>query len=570
MIFKKSEIEVLCGYPRPDFRRESALLNQDWFRFSFGRVGDAEAFMERFFAGETFSDRERPLETEMPFVLPAAEAAPFTVFVKRFSVKTIAEKTGCTVLRICSGTWYGNARFSVNGRRIADSVSEHETVCAEISLEALHASVLSVAVCIEPRDGCAFVGFGQPFWMEFCGSVFLNRFVHRYENGVSQFRLSFSAEPADFSLKIPEFGWEGNRDSARREETAEFVLFCDYRECGINPPEWTPSQPHLLEIEIDTTDSHGVLADRVRSYIGLRSVSVSQSFVLLNGKPFALRGVIHAGLYDDGLPYPSSRGGYFKDAMAVKNLGFNTVRYDSRIENPAAYFCADAVGLTVWQDFPDLRGVTENDVEESKRKIDDCIEILSNYPSVIVYAVFNENRGLPKPFFRRKLIRRLDFFYSFLKMKDPSRLIVDNSGFYHRLTDILDLHCLSDSIASLRKYLESVDRREFSEAGLFDFRRRFSQRLKPQSEWTTVPDGEIPVPVILSETGGIRIDAQPDEQTVRFLKEMFALIAGFPSVKGFCFRQFADTPNARSGILREDRLIKGSTDFWKSMIAPSG
>ena len=284
MIFKKSEIEVLCGYPRPDFRRESALLNQDWFRFSFGRVGDAEAFMERFFAGETFSDRERPLETEMPFVLPAAEAAPFTVFVKRFSVKTIAEKTGCTVLRICSGTWYGNARFSVNGRRIADSVSEHETVCAEISLEALHASVLSVAVCIEPRDGCAFVGFGQPFWMEFCGSVFLNRFVHRYENGVSQFRLSFSAEPADFSLKIPEFGWEGNRDSARREETAEFVLFCDYRECGINPPEWTPSQPHLLEIEIDTTDSHGMLADRVRSYIGLRSVSVSQAFVLLNGE----------------------------------------------------------------------------------------------------------------------------------------------------------------------------------------------------------------------------------------------------------------------------------------------
>ena len=88
MIFKKSEIEVLCGYPRPDFRRESALLNQDWFRFSFGRVGDAETFMERFFAGETFSDRERPLETEMPFVLPAAEAAPFTVFVKRFSVKT--------------------------------------------------------------------------------------------------------------------------------------------------------------------------------------------------------------------------------------------------------------------------------------------------------------------------------------------------------------------------------------------------------------------------------------------------------------------------------------------------
>ena len=567
MIFRKSEIEALCEYPRPEFRRETALLNKGWFRFSFSRYSEMNGFLDRFFAGESFSDGGLPVETEMPFVMPRAEAAPVTVFVKRFSIKPILEKGGCAVLRVCSGNWYGDARFFVNGSHVADTAEPYEPVAIELNIGALHAGVLSLAVCVEPRTDIPFVGSGQPFWMEFCGEVFLNSFLHRYENGVSQFRLLFSAPPSDFRLKIPEIGWEADLSGADREESAEFVLFCDYRNNGINPPEWTPSQPHLLEVNIETKGLHGEVSDTVRSYIGLRSAASSRSSVLLNGRPFYIRGVIHSGLYEGGLPYPPLRSGYFRDAMAVQNLGFNTIRYDSRIENPAVYFCADAVGLTVWQDFPGLRAVGENEVTESVTILNEILDFLQNFPSVIFYALFNENRGLPKPFFRRRLVRRLNFFYSYLKTKDPSRLIIDNSGFYHHLTDILDLHCLTGDITALRKYLEAVGRQEFAEFGSVDFGKRFFDRFRPRPEWAVLPDGEIPTSVVLSETGGVAIDIHPDEQTVRFLTEMFELFSSFPFVKGFCFRQLADTPSSSSGILKEDRLIKGSTEMWKALIS---
>lgn len=566
MIFRKSEIEALCDYPRPEFRRETALLNRGWFRFSFSRYSDMNGFLDRFFAGESFGDCGLPQETSMPFVVPYEEAAPVTVFVKRFSVKPILEKGGCTVLRLCSGNWYGDARFFVNGSHIADTSEPYEPVSLEINIGALHSAALSLAVCVEPRSDVPFVGSGQPFWMEFCGDVFLNRFVHRYENGVSQFRLSFSAEPSDFLLKIPEIGWEADASVARKEETAEYVLFCDYRNCGINPPEWTTQQPHLLELEIETWNIHGEVSDSVRSYIGLRTVSASQSFVLLNGRPFYVRSVIHSGLYEEGLPFPPSRSGYFRDAMAIKNLGFNTVRYDSRIENPVAYFCADAVGLTVWQDLPGLKAVNDNDVTESVLVVNDIIDLLVNFPSVAVYVLFNENKGLPSPFFRQRLIRRLNFFYSYLKTKDSSRLVIDNSGFYHHLTDILDLHCVTGDTVSLRKYLESVNRREFAAYRPVDSGKRFFNRLRRKAEWVVLPDGEVPAPVVLSETGGLVIDIHPDEQTFCFLTELFDLIYSFSSIKGFCFRQFADTPTSSSGILKEDRLIKGSTEMWKSLI----
>lgn len=566
MIFRKTEIEALCEYPRPGFRRESALLNSGWFRFSFSRYSDMNDFLDRFFAGESFADGGLPAETQMPFVLKREEAAPVTVFVKRISLKSIREKSGCSVLRLCSGNWYGDARFFVNGSHVTETAAAYEPVEIELNIEALHSSVLSLAVCVEPQLDVPFVGCAQSFWMEFCGDVFLNSFQHRYENGVSQFRLSFSAPPSDFRLTIPELGWEADSTAAEREEASEFVVFCDYRNSGINPPEWTAAQPHLLEIEIETKGLHADVSDTVRSYVGLRSVASSRSFILVNGRPFTVRGVIHAGLYEEGMPYPPNRSGYFTDAMAIKNLGFNTIRYDSRIENPAAYFCADAVGLTVWQDFPGLRAVSENDVTESVLILNEMIELLQNSPSVIFFALFNENKGLPKPFFRRNLIHRLNFFYSYLKTKDPSRLVIDNSGFYHHLTDIWDLHCVSADMAEVKADLEAIDRREAAQEGV-EGGRRFFPRLRWRSQWPLLPDEETAAPVVLSETGGIVIDIHPDEQTVRFLTEMFEIFSSFSFVRGFCFRQFADTPQSSSGILKEDRLIKGSTELWKSLVS---
>lgn len=566
MIFKRSEIEKLCHSPRPHFRRESALLNQEWVSFSFQRFAEVNHFLDRFFSGESFSEEDNPHEISLPYVTEREEGANFTVLVKRFSIKAIAQRPDVSVLRLCTGNLYGDARFFINGNHVEDSSSPHEAVTIELNREALHSSVLSIAICIESQSDLPWIGIGRPFWMEFCGNVFLNCLDHRYENGVSQLRLSFSSEPSGFRLRFLDFNWELTEAEAQREEATEFVFFLDYRKRSINPPEWTPSEPHLLNLEIDVYDSQGRSSDRVCSYIGLRTVSVSQSFLLLNGRPFYLKGVIHSGLYEEDLPYPSTLEGYLRDMNAIKNLGFNTVRLDSRIESPIAYFCADALGLAIWQDFPQLRALTDYDVEESKMIIGDYLEILKPHPGVLICALFNENKGLPRPLFKKKLILRLSEFYSILKTKSSAHLIVDNSGFYHHTTDILDLHCLTNNLTELHHYLDSINQGEYSQVTLFDFRRRLIDKLSPQSEWVELPKDGVTMPVILSEMGGIFIDSHPKEETIRFLKELFDLVYSFSFVKGFCFRQFSDTKKSSSGILSEERLAKGAVDFWKGLI----
>ena len=62
---------------------------------------------------------------------------------------------------------------------------------------------------------------------------------------------------------------------------------------------WEPGNPYLYQLKYELRDAGGALLDEVRSYAGLRKVSVVGDQFLLNNKPIFQRLVLDQGFYLD-------------------------------------------------------------------------------------------------------------------------------------------------------------------------------------------------------------------------------------------------------------------------------
>lgn len=107
---------------------------------------------------------------------------------------------------------------------------------------------------------------------------------------------------------------------------------------------WTPENPYLYKIFIDTDNDH------VESYFALRTVEVKNQDILLNGKPIFIHGVLDQGYFHDGLYLPHQMDEYEKDILRMKELGFNCLRKHIKVEPEAFYFACDQLGMLVIQD----------------------------------------------------------------------------------------------------------------------------------------------------------------------------------------------------------------------------
>ena len=64
---------------------------------------------------------------------------------------------------------------------------------------------------------------------------------------------------------------------------------------------WSPEDPFLYDIEYILRAPDGTACDYVRSYAGLREISLRNGCILLNGKARYLRFVLDQGYYPDGI-----------------------------------------------------------------------------------------------------------------------------------------------------------------------------------------------------------------------------------------------------------------------------
>ncbi len=218
------------------------------------------------------------------------------------------------------------------------------------------------------------------------------------------------------------------------------------------PHLWCPDDPYLYDFIVETTE------DRVESYFAIRSLEIQKignyPRLCLNGKPYFFHGLLDQGYWPDGIFTPAKPECYADDILAMKKLGFNTLRKHIKVEPEEFYYQCDKLGMIVWQDMvnnsdydffrdtvlPTIGIQKLNDrnahPDPASRKqflveMESTVNQLKNHPSICYWTIFNEAWGQFDS----------DRVYEQFCKLDNSRFIDTTSGWFRRkMTDVDSRH----------------------------------------------------------------------------------------------------------------------------------
>ena len=214
-----------------------------------------------------------------------------------------------------------------------------------------------------------------------------------------------------------------------------------------NPRLWDVDNPNLYELVLETSE-------KLYSYFGFREVSIIDKKICINGEPVMLKAVLDQGYYPDGIYTVASYECYKKDIMAMKELGYNTLRKHIKIEAPYFYYLCDKMGMYLMQDcinnsdisfirdtlLPTLRFQSRSDKNLHKDEVSRAnflktmekeVKYLYNHPSIVYYTIFNEGWGQFEA----------DKAYDAFKRIDSTRIVDATSGwFWQTKSDVDSYH----------------------------------------------------------------------------------------------------------------------------------
>lgn len=205
------------------------------------------------------------------------------------------------------------------------------------------------------------------------------------------------------------------------------------------PRLWSPADPHLYRVEVRT--GSGADADRVVVTTGLRRIDTRGEQLFLNGERIAIRGVLDQGYWPEtGLTAPDDDA-LLDDLRLARRLGFTLVRKHLKFEEPRWLHHADRMGMLVWAEPACPSRFSPAAAAAFESQIVPMVERDGNHPSIIIWGLYNEEWGLdwdiPGSPERAEAASNA---YELLAALDHSRPIVENSGWAHVRTDLVDWH----------------------------------------------------------------------------------------------------------------------------------
>lgn len=223
-----------------------------------------------------------------------------------------------------------------------------------------------------------------------------------------------------------------------------------------NPQLWSPEKPFLYDLKVELIRD-GKVIDHVKSYFAMRKSSMAKDKdgtlrMMLNNEFVFQYGPLDQGWWPDGLYTAPTDEALKFDIIKTKEMGFNMIRKHIKVEPARWYYECDKQGVLVWQDMPsgdlgnkwemrlgDFGGTDKDRTPESeasfRKEWNAIMEMLHNYPSIVVWVPFNEAWG------QFKTVEISEWTHR----KDPSRLVNSASGGNFFITgDIVDLHNYPD------------------------------------------------------------------------------------------------------------------------------
>lgn len=311
-----------------------------------------------------------------------------------------------------------------------------------------------------------------------------------------------------------------------------------------DPKLWEPGNGRLYDLELCLGD------DVVKSYFGMRSVSVRDGKMLINGKKVFQRLVLDQGFYPDGIYTAPDDAALENDIKLSMALGFNGARLHQKVFEERFLTYCDKMGYIVWGEYPNWGmspdvehdGFTDEWLESVRRDF--------NHPSVIGWCPFNETERD----FDKALVRHV---VEATQNSDPTRPVIDTSGWFHSGSgDILDTHDYDQNPES--------------------FKNRYD-RLVDEGETQSAFPGDTGHFTFVSEYGGIGWSSDggwgygdmpktKDELLERYRGLTDALLDN-PELFGFCYTQLTDVEQERNGLYTYDRKPKFDCELIRRTIS---
>lgn len=259
-------------------------------------------------------------------------------------------------------------------------------------------------------------GIWQTVWLEPVPEIYIRdlKIVADIDHALLQVKVFTSALADEVKVRVLDNG----RDVAFASGHPNQIINLEITE----PRLWSPMDPFLYDVEM-TVHSGGQLTDRVKSYAGMRKISLCEDKgiqrICLNNEFIFQMGPLDQGYWPDGIYTAPSDEALKWEIENMKDFGYNMVRKHIKVEPQRWYYWADKLGLLVWQDMPGtFKQRDEEEKNQFELELQRMIKTHWNHPSIVNWIVFNEHWGVYD-------VERLT---NFVMEMDPSRLVTGNTG----------------------------------------------------------------------------------------------------------------------------------------------
>jgi len=313
---------------------------------------------------------------------------------------------------------------------------------------------------------------------------------------------------------------------------------------------WTVSRPTLYDLTVTLEPDCGI-PDLVQSYFGMRSLSLSDRAILLNGQPLFQRLVLDQGYYPAGIYTAPDDEALKNDILIAQGLGFNGARLHQKLFEPRFLYWADRLGYLVWDEFPNW-GLDVSQPRALEVFLPQWLEAIDrdySHPSIVGWCPFNETQIDQDP-------GVISGVYRATKAVDRYRPVIDTSGYQHVETDIYDVH----------NYEQDPDA----------FAAAFAPLAAGGEAFRNRPDHDAPYlgqPYFVSEYGGIwwnpgqadeigwgygGTSARPrtPEAFIDRYRRLTDALLDHPRMCAFCYTQLYDIEQEVNGLYTYDRRPK--------------
>lgn len=317
-----------------------------------------------------------------------------------------------------------------------------------------------------------------------------------------------------------------------RGDRTEIVLKID------EPMLWGPGTPNLYDLELSMGE------DLVKSYFGIREISTEDHRFYVNGKSVFGRFILDQGFYPDGIYTAPTEEALRKDIELSMACGYNGARLHQKIFEPRFLYWADRLGYLVWGEHANW-GLDIAGIDAWKSFPAEWLEALErdfNHPSIIGWCPFNETQG-------NQDNDLLKFVYDLTKSLDPTRPVIDTSGWVHvgGHCDMVDCHDYEQDPAKFKEKYDKLMTGEPIEGT--------TQDLCFVSEF----GGTWWAPGVKGGWGYGASPADMDEFLTRYEGLVSALLAN-DKLCAFCYTQLTDVEQEQNGLYTYDRRAKFPVD----------